>query len=64
LEQINIVEGIKDDKDKLIVEISPEASPASLNKLLVEQDIYLTHLMSKEKSLEKFFLEITNKNHD
>lgn len=64
LEQINIVEGIKDDKDKLIVEISPEASPATLNKLLVEQDIYLTHLMSKEKSLEKFFLEITNKNHD
>lgn len=64
LDQINIVESYKEDKGKLIAEIKADFSPAMLNKSLTDQGIYLTHLMSQEKSLEKFFLEITNKSND
>jgi len=64
LDDLHLVESFKEDKDKLIVEIKADSSPAQLNKKLAEQGIYLTHLMSKEKSLEKYFLEITKKSHD
>lgn len=63
LDEIAMVAGIKEDRDKLIVEITAESNPGELNKILANKDIFLTHLLAKEKSLEKFFLEITNKNH-
>lgn len=64
LDELPLVEAYKEEKGKLIAEIKLDASPAQLNKELAAKNIYLTHLMSKEKSLEKFFLEITKKSHD
>lgn len=63
LTDISMIENVKEDRDKLIVEIQAESKPAELNKFLMDKGIYLSHLLAKEKSLEKFFLEITNKNH-
>lgn len=63
LAEIPMVAGIKKDRDKLIVEIKAESNADELNKILANEGIFLSHLLAKEKSLEKFFLEITNKNH-
>lgn len=63
LADIPMVEKVMVEKTKLIVEIQTGAHAEDLNKTLVDQGIYLSHLLAKEKSLEKFFLEITNKNH-
>ena len=63
LADIPMVEKVMVEKTKLIVEIQTGAHAEDLNKILVDQGIYLSHLLAKEKSLEKFFLEITNKNH-
>ncbi len=64
LSEIPMVENIKEDRDKLIAEIKADSNAEDLNKILSKKGIYLSHLLAKEKSLEKFFLEITNKNHD
>ena len=58
-----MVENIIVEKTKLIVEIQTGTRAEDLNKILVDKGIILSHLLAKEKSLEKFFLEITNKNH-
>ena len=50
-------------KGKIIAEIKSGAKAEELNKVLVDKGIYVSHLLAKEKSLEKFFLEITNHNH-
>jgi ABC-2 type transport system ATP-binding protein len=63
LEKLEMIEAIKEDRDKLIAEIHADSTPAQLNQLLIDKGIILSHLVSKEKSLEKFFLEITKKNH-
>lgn len=63
LSEISIIEAIREDKTKIIAEMQAGATAETLNKLLVDKGIYLSHLLAKEKSLEKFFLEITNENH-
>ena len=52
------VRSIKEESGKLLIELSPELSADMINKRLMEKGISLTHLFMKEKSLEKFFLEI------
>lgn len=61
--EIPIITTLKEDRDKLIAEIQADANAEGLNKILGNKGIYLSHLLAREKSLEKFFLEITNKNH-
>lgn len=61
--KLPVIESIKEEKDKFIVELQANISASELNQLLTEKGISLSHLLAKEKSLEKFFLEITNKNH-
>ncbi len=63
LEKLEMVEAIREDRGKLIAEIHADATPTQLHQLLINKGIILSHLVTKEKSLEKFFLEITNKNH-
>jgi len=63
LSDISIIESIREEKGKIIAEIKSGANAEELNKVLVDKGIYLSHLLAKEKSLEKFFLEITNHNH-
>nr|WP_253916369.1 MULTISPECIES: ATP-binding cassette domain-containing protein [unclassified Lentimicrobium] len=63
LADVSMVEAIKEDRDKLIIEIKAESNADELNKILAHKGVFLSHLLAKEKSLEKFFLEITNKNH-
>lgn len=46
---------------KIIAELSRDISPDEVNRLLVKQGIYLTHLALRTKSLEKYFLERLSK---
>ncbi len=48
------------ESDKLILEINENTTPSQINEMLAKKGIYLSHLVTREKSLEKFFLEITN----
>ena len=63
LNELSMITSVRKDRDKIIVEINESGNAEQLNKLLQEKGIILTHLFAREKSLEKFFLEITNQNH-
>ncbi len=55
------IRSIKEEDEKLLIELSPELSADIINKRLMKKGISLSHLFMKEKSLEKFFLEILKK---
>ena len=63
LETMEMVSDFREERDKLLVEIKAEIQVDEFNKALMSEGVALTHLMAKEKSLEKFFLEITSKDH-
>jgi ABC-2 type transport system ATP-binding protein len=46
------------DKDMLTVSLNKEIDPAQLNRDLVSQGIYLSHIMLRKRSLESYFLEL------
>ena len=63
LNEIDIVDAIREDRNIIIAEIKPDSNPTQLNKNLLAKGVVVSHLVTKEKSLEKFFLEITKENH-
>ncbi|MGJ8667760.1 MAG: ABC transporter ATP-binding protein [Patiriisocius sp.] len=50
---------IKTEDDKIVAYLTKELDAASLNKLLFEKGIALSHLVKRKESLEEQFLELT-----
>lgn len=55
------IESIKDEEGKLIISSVTSIDPSDLNKFLMEHNIFLTHLVKRNHSLEEQFLELTSK---
>ncbi|WNM20312.1 ABC transporter ATP-binding protein [Flavobacterium capsici] len=56
------VEKISENDGKVIVHFNQEVEASNLNKFLIQQNIYLSHLVKRKSSLEEQFLELTNNN--
>lgn len=63
LQQFNFTKEIIVEGKMLLLKMSKEIKPSEVNKLLMQQGIYLTHLAQRSKSLEKHFLELVAENH-
>ncbi len=61
LQQIPDISSIQEEDDKYLVRLKDNFAPADLNKLLFEKGIVLSHLGTRKKSLEKYFLELLEK---
>ncbi len=55
------LEAIKEEEGKVIVHSNSDIAPNELNKFLAENNVYLTHLVKRDHSLEEQFLELTGK---
>jgi len=64
LKQIHEIKSITKQNGIFVLDVHDDLSPELLNKILAEQGIYLTHLTVRNKSLEKYFLELLSDNHD
>ena len=63
LESFDFVDSIKDDNARVLIEVQQGIQAQHVNQQLMKQGIILSHLVVKEKSLEKFFLDLLNENH-
>ena len=52
------IHSVKQENGKLIVTVDDEMTTATLNQLLFEKDVVLTHLALRKKSLERYFLDV------
>jgi ABC-2 type transport system ATP-binding protein len=55
------LEAIKEEDGKVIVHSNSDIAPNELNKFLADNNVYLTHLVKRNHSLEEQFLELTAK---
>ena len=55
------LESIKEEDGKIIVHSNSDIAANELNKFLADNNIYLTHLVKRNHSLEEQFLELTAK---
>lgn len=55
------LESIKEEDGKVIVRSNSDIAPNELNKFLADNNVYLTHLVKRNHSLEEQFLELTAK---
>ena len=62
LTKISAIDHFTDEDGKLTAYLKQPLEARDLNKLLVEQNIYLNHLVKRKHSLEEQFLELTSKN--
>jgi len=62
LTKISAIDHFTEDDGKLTAYLKQPLEARDLNKLLVEQNIYLNHLVKRKHSLEEQFLELTSKN--
>ncbi len=62
LSNIEFISNIKKEGDHLTANIQPEKTMYDLNKILVKEEIIVTHLTKRKRSLEKQFLELVNEN--
>jgi ABC-2 type transport system ATP-binding protein len=62
LTKISAVDHFTEEDGKLTAYLKEPLEARDLNKLLVEQNIYLNHLVKRKHSLEEQFLELTSKN--
>ena len=53
------IEEITQEKDKLLIRMSPNIKTTELNQHLMKNNINISHFASRTKSLEKFYLEST-----
>jgi len=53
------IEEITQEKDKLLIRMSPDIKTTELNQYLMKNNININHFASRKKSLEKFYLEST-----
>ncbi len=60
LQQIDFVEEIKQEDKYWLVKLKGETDPAELSKQLAGRGLYLTHLVQRKMSLEKYFLEMVS----
>ncbi len=61
LQKYPSLETIKEEEGKVIVRSNSDIAPNELNKFLADNDVYLTHLVKRNHSLEEQFLELTAK---
>lgn len=61
LQKYPSIETIKEEEGKVIVHSNSDIAPNELNKFLAENNVYLTHLVKRDHSLEEQFLELTAK---
>lgn len=59
ISEFNGAEEVSQEKDKLIIRMSPDIKTTELNHHLVKNNINISHFASRTKSLEKFYLEST-----
>jgi len=62
LKEIESLKSIEKVGDKFVLKFDRKISPEEINKYLFEKGISPSHLSVKKKSLEKQYLELTNKN--
>lgn len=62
LSKIEAINSISEEEGKLTVYLKQPLEAHELNKLLVQQNIFLSHLVKRKHSLEEQFLELTSKN--
>jgi ABC-2 type transport system ATP-binding protein len=62
LTKISAIDHFTEEDGKLTAYLKQPLEARDLNKLLVEQNIYLNHLVKRKHSLEEQFLELTSKN--
>jgi len=55
------IDEIKEEDGKIIITSKSNIQPNELNKFLAENNIYLTHLVKRNHSLEEQFLQLTGK---
>ena len=58
LEEEEFVSATRFENDLLIAELTRKVEPAEINRLLANKGIYVSHLTSRKKSLENYFLEL------
>ena len=63
LKSFDYIESIKEDNGKIMIEVQEGIQARQVNQQLMKQGIILSHLVMKEKSLEKFFLDLLNESH-
>jgi len=61
LQKYPSIETIKEEDGKVIVHSNLDIAPDELNKFLADNNVYLTHLVKRNHSLEEQFLELTAK---
>lgn len=54
---------LKKEGQWLVLHLADDFGPARVNKYLSQKNIYLTHLAARNKTLEKYFLELLSENH-
>ncbi len=59
LEKYPNLDSIQIEEGKVIVQSSNTIEPSELNKFLVQNEIYVTHLVKRNHSLEEQFLQLT-----
>ncbi len=64
LRQIPEVKSVTKQNGIFVLDIHDDLAPELLNKRLAGLGIYLTHLAVRNKSLEKYFLELLSDNHE
>jgi len=57
--EFNGTEEVSQERDKLIIKMSPGVKTTELNQHLMKNNINISHFASRTKSLEKFYLEST-----
>ncbi len=64
LSKIQAVKSATKQNGMFVLTVDEDLLPESLNKLLTEQGVYLSHLVVRTKSLEKYFLELLSESHE
>ncbi|MBT3520401.1 MAG: ABC transporter ATP-binding protein [Gammaproteobacteria bacterium] len=59
ISEFNGTKEITQEKNKLIIRMSPDVKTTELNQHLMKNNINISHFASRTKSLEKFYLEST-----
>ncbi|MCF8309512.1 MAG: ABC transporter ATP-binding protein [Bacteroidales bacterium] len=62
LEEMKEITNVREENHLLVASISGELSSETLNKMLFEKGITLSHLAVRKKSLESYFLDVLNQN--
>ncbi|MGS0747598.1 ABC transporter ATP-binding protein [Halpernia sp. GG3] len=61
LTDLNLFSSVKMKDNLIVAQISEDIAAKDLNQILVQKDIFLSHLVKKKESLETQFLELVKK---